>query len=618
MKRDGSIKFLSDAQVSENGYQYDLWCIDTETLYDLAMKSDSISASKVLSASVIQIRADAIMTTRQGTAQHGDIAEDGNGGIIISGTVYRLKDNSDLNRLKGIFSGHDFASYRNIQEELNNYQLTIKYNIRGTDAANEGSTSTAVVGNKSYSINSSGWLTSSGSVLSERYRVMEKVGLQKPAALSLSKTGYHLEAGKEWVTKTGYTFSSGAVYMPKDIEPGVGFKSMIVNLYANWKKNEYTIAYHANGGTGTVPSQKMYYDVKGNITNNSSVLRRTGYYLPEGEEWKDAYGNIYSNGEEVINLTSVHGATVTLYANWKPLIVSITADKQGGTGGTDIFYQKYGIGFFSDSTALYPISAVSIPSKTGYNFLGYFNNIYATGDPATSATGTIVIGNTFYTADSVIYADYEAKKFHITFDKQGGLGGTDKAEAVYDAVIPVADAPVKTGYSFKGYYTGKNGTGEKYYNEYMAPDMDSNPDNTYKLLTDLTLYAYWVDDSAPAVTLNVSIEGWTNRMITLTADAFDYGTGLKSVRIYRGSELVALADDLNGVVRKQITFDNTTEGAVTYKAVAVDVNGNEAECYAVVKYDITPPKGTITEETIDGDEISITLGAWDTKPDEEP
>ena len=280
-----------------------------------------------------------------------------------------------------------------------------------------------------------------------------------------------------------------------------------------------------------------------------------------------------------------------------------------------MFYQKYGVGFYTDKATLNPTSQISVPSKVGYSFTGYYKNIFGVGTPLIKEDGSIALNNTSYMSDATIYAGYEAMKFTIMFDMQGGTGGTETAIATYDQELPYAEAPIRDGYTFKGYYTGTNGTGEKYYNEYMSPDMDSNPDDTYKLLTNLTLYAFWVDESAPTVTLTADYDTWTNREIVLTVDAFDNGKGLKSVELFQGENRVDYFDNLNGTQRKSFTFNNETEGVVMYKAVATDMNDNQTECFVTVKYDKSAPKGTIVEEIIDGNKFTIVIDSWDTNPD---
>lgn len=74
-----------------------------------------------------------------------------------------------------------------------------------------------------------------------------------------------------------------------------------------------------------------------------------------------------------------------------------------------------------------------------------------------------------------------AKNIKITFDKQGGTGGSDNIVATEISTLPNISVPSKLGYEFEGYYLHN----EKYY--------DSNGKGTklFNLSSDTTLTAKW-------------------------------------------------------------------------------------------------------------------------------
>ena len=76
-------------------------------------------------------------------------------------------------------------------------------------------------------------------------------------------------------------------------------------------------------------------------------------------------------------------------------------------------------------------------------------------------------------------------EFTVTFDKQGGTGGTSSVTFEYGKLLRNISIPTNSGYTFQGYYTKKNGQGVKY--------VDSTGAFT-KWMTDnhdIILYAYW-------------------------------------------------------------------------------------------------------------------------------
>ena len=84
-------------------------------------------------------------------------------------------------------------------------------------------------------------------------------------------------------------------------------------LYPFWTANTYMIAFDANGGTGTMSSMSMTYDVARNLASNAFAKNGSTF-----AGWATSAGGsvVYANGTSVKNLTSTQGATVTLYAKW--------------------------------------------------------------------------------------------------------------------------------------------------------------------------------------------------------------------------------------------------------------------------------------------------------------
>ena len=115
-----------------------------------------------------------------------------------------------------------------------------------------------------------------------------------------TRTGYTCV---EWNTKadrTGTAYKSGAVLK----------SNSDVNLYAIWKRNEYTIKYDAMGGSGA-PSGfiKLYGQ---NTTLSKTQPTKTGYIFIAWNEKQDGTGKSYAPGA-----TITANSNLTLYAQWK-------------------------------------------------------------------------------------------------------------------------------------------------------------------------------------------------------------------------------------------------------------------------------------------------------------
>jgi hypothetical protein len=375
------------------------------------------------------------------------------------------------------------------------------------------------------------------------------------------------------------------------------------------------VVYNSNGGSGSVLSTEFYYDVKQPL--NQNTFTRTGYKLKPGAEWntkKDGTGTSYSSEQLVRNLCSENNTTLVLYANWEPEVYTITLAKPKGEGGTDIIYEKYGIGYFGDKKCTVPINTIFPPELKGYLFTGYFMNISYPINSVIDKNGKIQTPNTFFEVDTTIYAHYAVNTYTIKFDKQGGRSdiGTNNSPVHYGDYFPKADPPVKDGYSFKGYYTQKNGNGIQHYNKHMASS------GLYSYTDNLTLFAYWIDETPPTVTLSVNFDSWTNQPIHLTATTSDKGVGLKSLIIYTIAENGTLTSvtsntTCNGASTASISYTNPTEGIIRYVAVATDLNNQTSKSYQTVFYDITPPRGEITEKNLNPNSIFFKLNVTDVK-----
>lgn len=77
----------------------------------------------------------------------------------------------------------------------------------------------------------------------------------------------------------------------------------------------------------------------------------------------------------------------------------------------------------------------------------------------------------------------------VSFDTQGGVGGTEKAYAVNGKAMPEIALPERDGWAFGGYFTSPDGGGTCYYDESGASVTD------WDLTDGKTLYALWRPES---------------------------------------------------------------------------------------------------------------------------
>ena len=194
----------------------------------------------------------------------------------------------------------------------------------------------------------------------------------------------------------------------------------------------------------------------------------------------------------------------------------------------------------------------------------------------TKFTGyTITPNSTTINAKTTVKANFtkEANTYKITLDNKRAItAGTTSIYEKYntgiylDSVLANAmttsanpiTKPVKTGYTFKGYYTKENGQGD----QIITTDgyiTDKITNTTYT--ANATLYAYYVDEEKPTLTLtNSSNENWTNKNVTITLNGADSGSGIKEYQWKENGAWTTRAVSItNGVGSITYTVDRNLE-----------------------------------------------------------
>ena len=133
------------------------------------------------------------------------------------------------------------------------------------------------------------------------------------------------------------------------------------------------------------------------VATNLPVATKTGYTCG----WAKSASYPYI---QTITVPETQGETMELYAVCKPSSYAITLDNQGATtAGTTTVYQKY-TECYSLTSSGSAATKITVPTKTGYHFAGYYTGTNGSGTQIINASGTIVGSNTQFTAPATIYA----------------------------------------------------------------------------------------------------------------------------------------------------------------------------------------------------------------------
>lgn len=178
-------------------------------------------------------------------------------------------------------------------------------------------------------------------------------------------------------------------------------------------------------------------------------------------------------------------------------------------------------------------------TKEGYTFAGWAK----TTDDNVEFLDESTVGSLSSVGNIVVnlYAKWIANQYEVTFDKAGGIGGSDNVIAIYDSEMPAASLPINPGYSFNGYFNAATG-GNKYY------DTDMSSSTLFNETKPITLFAQWERD--------IIIKD-TNTNITLedNDDVIPKDTQLVVKKVTTGESFHLISKALSGISDKFEAFN---------------------------------------------------------------
>ncbi len=258
---------------------------------------------------------------------------------------------------------------------------------------------------------------------------------------------------------------------------------------------------------------------------------------------------------------------------------TITYNKNGGTIANESSYTSYTYG---------KGLTLPTPERAGYTFGGWYVNANFTGNRITAVSAN-------ETGNKTYYAKWTGKQYTVSFDYQGAAdGGKTSQSVVYGSAYGTLPSPVRAGYTFKGWYTQKEGQGDRITSATVVAVMANH-----------TLYAFWKDETAPdapALQSGVSLPAvWTSTQKEIPL-ALNDGVAVTElwVRVDGGA-----AKKADGFVSGSRSYSYPVlEGEHTYQFYAKDAAGNTSALSAVfrVRLDLTKPViGSLTYENKEPD-----------------
>ena len=248
--------------------------------------------------------------------------------------------------------------------------------------------------------------------------------------------------------REGYTFdgwfdaSSGGTQISQTTKVTAN-----VTYYAHWTPKQYKITYQDQGKAefssthidepNAHPTKHTY----GTATTLNGANDKTGYDF-------DGWHTISNcKAESKVTSLAADGYTkdITLYAKWKAAEYTITYKDQGD----EVFSGVHGSGYPQTHTYGTTTDLVA-PSKTGYNFGGWYTASDCLGAAVTSLESA-------YTGNITLYAKWMVNQYTISFDSNGGSAVSSITQDYNTAVTVPAD-PTREGYTFATWTPALPGT----------------------------------------------------------------------------------------------------------------------------------------------------------------
>ena len=254
-----------------------------------------------------------------------------------------------------------------------------------------------------------------------------------------------------------------------------------LTLYAQWSPI-YTYTVNLNPGTGGTGTQMpAMTGTAATVVLNANTYSRTGYTFNGWNTAADGSGSPYAN-QGTVRLT-VDNQTVTLYAQWLVITFAITY-LPGPDGSSTSTAQTLSYG---GSVTLKDASAGF--TRIGYSIAGW------TTSSVSGAAKTNDLGSAYSSLSAItLYPVWTAGVYAITYDGQGATTAASGGSTTYTAATAIASipttAPLRSGYTFGGWYTASTGGTQVTNGSYT-------PGSPYGAIT---IYARWSAITSNAIT----------------------------------------------------------------------------------------------------------------------
>ena len=207
---------------------------------------------------------------------------------------------------------------------------------------------------------------------------------------------------KTWYVFSGWMYNNEIYTWNQEIKNLTGINDATITMVTQWKPIKYTVKFEAWEWTWTMANQDFEYDSGQAL--NANAFTRTGYIFSGWIDWTTGY----ADKQNVSNLTTTDGETVTLTAQWTPITYTISFSWNAADAtwtAPDTINAEY------DSGDIAPDNSFIL---TGYTFTGW--NTESNGSGTWYATWAELKNLATTSGDDVmLYAQWEVNVHKLNF-----------------------------------------------------------------------------------------------------------------------------------------------------------------------------------------------------------
>ena len=313
----------------------------------------------------------------------------------------------------------------------------------------------------------------------------------------------------------------------------------------------------------------------------------------------------------------------TLTAKWEEApVYKFTFDKQGGSGGADAIWDFYEQAYYKDEACTDMISSsnpISIPSRSGYIFGGYYTQTNGGGNQVINESGVLGTGASHWAENKTLYAKWTPITYTVAYNGNGATGGsTGNSSHTYDVAKNLTTNGYERKYTvtYNHNYSGSTNTSKTAtytFNGWATVASGAKVYNNSQSVTNLsstngatvTLYANWSSTSVSYTPTRTGyiFGGWykeagcTNKISDATY------TPSSNITVYAKWTPIAYTVAYNG---NGATGGSTGNSSHTYD-VAKNLTANGYERKYTVTYNHNYAGSTNTSKT-----ATYTFNGWAT------